>query len=173
LPDIIITDLEMPVMGGVDFIKTVRNKGMQTCIVVLTAHTSNEYLFPLIDTHIEQYIVKPINFEKMIGVLNRCYNRLSQYKQEQALPDGYKYDWNKKALTFHGDFIPLTKKEIAFLELLFNNAHRIVTYNELQEHVWQDSVMTDNAIRSLVKNLRHKLPRDIISNLSGIGYKLE
>ena len=41
-PDIIITDLEMPVMSGVDFIKTIRNNGLDTCVVVLTSHTNNE-----------------------------------------------------------------------------------------------------------------------------------
>jgi DNA-binding response OmpR family regulator len=48
-----------------------------------------------------------------------------------------------------------------------------VTYSEIEEYVWGDeSVMTENSIRSLIKNLRKKLPYNLIENLSGIGYKL-
>ncbi len=135
-PDLIITDLEMPIMNGVDFIKTLRKAGSKICVVVLTAHTSNDYLLPLIDAHIEQYIVKPINFEKMLTVLHQCYNRLNELKCEKTLLEEYVYDWDKKTLTCNDNFIALTKKEIAFLELLFKNINRTVTYSELQEYVW-------------------------------------
>ncbi|MCK9257289.1 MAG: response regulator transcription factor [Sulfurospirillaceae bacterium] len=171
-PDIIITDLEMPVLNGVDFIKQVRESGSKVLIVVLTAHTNSEYLLPLIDAHIEKYIVKPINFEKMIDVLNQCSKKLQIRLKEFEISKGYSYDWNNKELKFKDKCIPLTKKEMAFVELLFKNSHRVVTYEELQNYIWEDSVMTDNAIRSLVKNLRGKLPEDIIFNLSGVGYKL-
>lgn len=172
-PDIIITDLEMPIMNGVDLIKALRNNGLDTCVVVLTAHTSNEYLLPLINAHIEHYIVKPIRFEKMLHVLQQCNTKLIKLKDSQGLPQGYRYDWNQKILSFEEQHIVLTRKEIAFVELLFQNTHRIVTYDEFQHHVWANSVMTDDAIRSLVRNLRLKLPKDIITNLSGIGYKIE
>ncbi|MBP9566349.1 MAG: response regulator, partial [Sulfurospirillum sp.] len=71
-PDIIITDLEMPVMNGVEFIKTLRKRDKNICIAVLTAHSTNEYLINLVDMHIEQFIIKPINFDKMIVVLEKC-----------------------------------------------------------------------------------------------------
>ena len=78
-----------------------------------------------------------------------------------------------KQLSFHGELIHLNKKESLFLELLLHNKQRIVTYDELQTHVWQDDVMTDSALRSLVRNLRKKLPKDFITNLSGVGYRFE
>ena len=74
---------------------------------------------------------------------------------------------------FEEEQIHLNKKEIVFFELLLHNKHRVVTYEELQEYVWQDNVMTDSALRSLVRNLRKKLPRDFIINLSGVGYRFE
>ena len=66
----------------------------------------------------------------------------------------------------------MTKKEILFIELLFKNINTITTYSELQKEVWEDNIMTDNALRSLVRNLRKKLPKDFIINLSGMGYKI-
>lgn len=172
-PNIIITDLEMPLMNGVDFIKEVRKTNKDIPIVVLTAHTNNNYLLELIDMHIENFIIKPMNFEKLLDVLQKCENTIHESKTIQhPLPLQYSYDWDKKTLLYKDEEIKLTKKQISFLELLFKNSRRIVTYAEIEEYVWDDSVMTENSIRSLIKNLRKKLPYNLIENLSGIGYKL-
>lgn len=172
-PDIIITDLEMPVMNGVEFIKTLRKRDKNVCIAVLTAHSTNEYLINLVDMHIEQFIIKPINFDKMLVVLEKCQKVIIN-KVEQNLYSflDYTYDFNQKNLKYKDTIITLTKKEILFLELLFVHSNRIIIYEELQESIWSNTIMTDNAIRSLVRNLRSKLPEDFIVNLSGIGYKL-
>lgn len=92
--------------------------------------------------------------------------------KEQELRDGYKYDGNQKSLIYEERTISLTKKEILLLELLLKNMGKVTFFQELQRVVWQDSVMTDNALKSLVGNLRKKLPKDIVVNLSGIGYKI-
>lgn len=172
-PDLIITDLEMPKMNGADFIHEVRKRDKNICIIVVTAYTSEKYLLQLIDMHIEKYILKPITLENLIGALEDCQKSFSKTTNiKRALPDGYTYDWNQKILLHKNDMISLTKKEILFLELLFKNIDSITSFDELQEVVWQDSVMTDNALRSLIRNLRKKLPKDFIVNLSGIGYKV-
>lgn len=172
-PDIIITDLEMPVMNGVEFIKKLRISDKKTCLVVLTAHTSNEYLLELIDMHIEQFIIKPINFDKMLSVLEKCNLSIKERGDSEYIFMDYAYNIHKKQLTYKNTPIVLTKKEILFLELLFSNFNRVVTYDELQAQVWNDAIMTDSAIRSLVRNLRYKLPKDCIHNLSGVGYRLD
>ena len=172
-PDLIITDLEMPKMNGADFIHEVRKKDKDTCIVVVTAYTSEKYLLQLIDMHIEKYILKPITLEKLISALEDCQKSFSNISNlKRTLPDDYTYDWNQKILLHKDEMITLTKKEILFLELLFKNINSVTPFDELQEVVWQDSVMTDNALRSMIRNLRKKLPKDFIVNLSGIGYKV-
>jgi len=115
-PDIIMTDLEMPIMNGVELITTIRQKEMATCIVVLTAYTSQEYLLPLINMHIEHYVIKPIRFEKMLSILQQCCAKLGKSNDRHDLPQGYGYDWNQKLLTYENKSITLTKKEILFLE---------------------------------------------------------
>ena len=173
-PNIIITDLEMPLMGGVEFVTEVRKTNKTIPIVVLTAHTNSEYLLKLIDMHIEHFIVKPMNFEKLLDALQKCEKSIQESTTiEQPLPLKYSYNWEKKILSYDDEEIKLTKKQISFLELLFKNSRRIVSYSEIEEYVWGDEgVMTENSIRSLVKNLRKKLPDNLIENLSGIGYKI-
>ncbi|RXK01104.1 DNA-binding response regulator [Arcobacter sp. CECT 8986] len=171
--DIIITDLHMPDMDGVEFIKKIREHNKNICIIVQTAYTTEKYLLELIDMHIEKYLVKPISLEKLIEALEYSLDSVSNFKiTHKQLPNGYEYDWNQKILIHNKNLIALTKKEILFLELLFKNINNITSYEELQNEVWQDVVMTDNALRSLVRNLRKKLPKDFIVNLSGVGYKV-
>lgn len=172
-PDLIITDLEMPFMNGIELIKEIRKTNKELCIIVLTAHTSEKYLIQLIDMHIEKYIVKPVTLEKIIEALENFEDSsIKNNTSKENLPDAYSYDWNQKILLHKDEEISITKKEILFLELLFKNMHNITSYEELQSVVWQDSIMTDNALRSLVRGLRKKLPKDFIYNLSGIGYKI-
>lgn len=172
-PDIIITDLEMPLMNGMEFVKTVRQTNKDVLIVVITAHTNSEYLLELIDMHIEHFIVKPINFEKLFEVLQKCEETVLEHKTVVLeLPKGYSYDWEQKVLTYEENRIKLTKKEIAFLELLFKNSKRVVSYEEIETHVWDGEYMSDSALRSLLRNIRKKFPKELIENLSGIGYKL-
>lgn len=172
-PDLIITDLEMPFMSGIEFIKEIRKKDKNICLMVLTAHTSEKHLIQLIDMHIEEYIVKPTTLEKLIIALeNFQKSHIKSTNLKENLPASYQYDWNQKILLHEGEQISITKKEILFLELLFKNMYNITPYQELQRVVWQDSIMTDNALRSLVRGLRKKLPKDFIFNLSGIGYKI-
>lgn len=171
-PDIIITDILMPIMNGIDLAKEIRKIDTLTPLVILSAHTDKEYLLKLVDLHLEQYIVKPVTLNTLLESLHRCLKRIAQnHTIMYELPCGYAYDVDHKHLSYEGNTIHLNKKEVEFLELLLHNKQRIVTYNELQVNIWQDDVMTDSALRSLVRNLRKKLPKDFITNLSGVGYR--
>lgn len=173
-PDIIITDIEMPVMNGIDLIKNVRKENQEVSIVVLTAYDNKEYLYGLIDMHLDHYVIKPINFDKLVSILYRCQDRIEETKKIGIkLPFGYNYDASKKVLFYKEEKILLTKREIDFLELLFKYKNRVVHYEEFQNYIWKDDFMSDSAIKSLVKNIRRKLPKNLITNLSGVGYKLE
>lgn len=173
-PDVVITDVLMPHMNGVELVTHIRANDETTPIVIISAHTDKEYLLKVVDMHLEQYIVKPVNLKSLLAALERCLRRIS-FRQAivYELHCGYFYDMDHKQLSFEGELIHLNKKESLFLELLLHNKQRIVTYEELQTHIWQDDVMTDSALRSLVRNLRKKLPKDFITNLSGVGYRFE
>jgi DNA-binding response OmpR family regulator len=172
-PDVILCDILMPRMNGIDFITKVRKSDHTTPIVMITAHTEKEYLLSAVKLHLEQYLIKPVTLPEILDALKICLEQIHRnHSLECDLPHGYHYDIDHKILTYEGEPIKLSKKQIEFLEMLIHNCHRVVTYEELQYEVWKDDVMTDNAIRSLVLGLRKKLPKELITNLSGIGYKL-
>ncbi len=170
-PDIILSDIHMPIMDGIEFIKKVRKKDKNTPVVMITAHTDKKYLLEAVELHMEKYIVKPINTRMLFEVLGKCIDSLNISRIEILLCDkNYSYNFENKKLIYKDEIIPLNKKEVLFIELLVNNQNRVVKYEEIQDKVWQDNVMTDNALRSVVLHLRKKLPTNIINNLSGIGY---
>ncbi|MFY4842394.1 response regulator transcription factor [Aliarcobacter butzleri] len=171
-PNIILSDIHMPILNGIEFIKKVRQNDRITPVVMITAHTDKEYLLQAVELHMEKYLVKPIELELLFEVLAQCIKMLDINKiTKLKADDNYSYDFNKKQLFYKDEAVILNKKEMLFFEVLIKNQNRITTYEELQEEVWGDDVMTDSALRSLVRNLRKKLPTDIIINLSGLGYK--
>ena len=172
-PDIIFTDILMPQMDGIEFVKEIRKGDTKTPVVMVTAHTDKEYLLSAVELHLEQYIVKPINLQDLKESLQKCMDVIrSNHSVSKELPCGYSYDFDNKLLTCNSNEIVMSKKEIAFFELLLQNRHRVVTYDELQHNIWQDDVMTDCALKSLLRNIRQKFPKGYIKNLSGVGYRL-
>lgn len=172
-PDIIYTDILMPQMDGVELVKKIREEDTETPIVMVTAHTDKEYLLSAVELHLEQYIVKPINLNDLKNSLQKCVAVITaNHAVSKELPCGYSYDFDNKTLTCKDEKIKLSKKEIALFELLLHNHHRVVSYAELQEYVWEDDFMTDAALKALMRNIRQKLPKGYIKNFSGIGYRL-
>lgn len=83
----------------------------------------------------------------------------------------FSFDILNKTLFHKNEQIILTKKELLFLELLIKNNKRAVKYSEFNSYVWQGE-MTEDSMRSIVKDIRKKISKNIIRNLSGIGYQI-
>lgn len=172
-PNIILSDIHMPKMDGIEFVKKVREVSRDIPVVMITAYTDKEYLLEAVELHMEKYIIKPVDLDDLFETLEKCVEILDLNRKVQIKVDeNYEYDYDNKELTYKSESVVLNKKEMLFLEVLISNQNRIVNYDELQDKVWGDDVMTDSALRSLVRNLRKKLPTDLIFNLSGVGYRL-
>jgi len=172
-PDIILTDIHMPNLDGISLVQKIRKEDSKIPIIMLTAHTDKDYLLEAVELKMEKYIVKPIDLDELFEALEKCIKVFALNKKVKlGVDEDYFYDYDKRELKYKDEIVKLNKKELVFLELLISNQNRIVTYMELEENVWENSVMTDSALRSLVRNLRKKLPTDIVFNLSGVGYRL-
>ena len=79
--DIVITDINMPRLNGIDMIKLITDKNPEQSIIVTSAHDESNYLLELIDLGIEKFLIKPIDFTKMTAVLFRSCKRLSEIKE--------------------------------------------------------------------------------------------
>ncbi len=172
-PHIIITDIKMPKMSGIELIKKLREVDKSTLVIVLTAFTDTNYLLEAVELGLVKYLVKPIRHDKMLPVLLQCANNLKEKKSNlKYITETSIYDTFNKTLVINNELIKLTKNELEFLDLLCLNNTRAVTYEEIENKIWYDSYMSDDAIRSLVRNLRRKLPSNSLENIAKIGYKI-
>ena len=172
-PDIIITDIQMPKLNGLEFVKKIRQKDKKTQIIIITAFCDRDYLLKAIELQLVKYLVKPVKEKEFEEALFLCVNSLQEDNSNIIkLDDKSYFDTFNKNLVIKNEIIKLRTKEILFLELLIKNKNRYVSYEEIENYVWSDSVMTKDALKTLVKNLKTKIPKDLILNLTNSGYKI-
>ena len=174
--DIIITDLEMPEMSGITFISKIRNEDFHIPIVVFTAYTDTEHLLPCANYNIQGYIQKPVSPLKLEKVFKNLIAYINEPKTKKiVLNEKIVYDAHSCKIIKQNEEIYLSKKEKLFLDLLVNNKNSLVSYEKIEYILWENEgeSMSNMALRTLVKVLRHKIDKELIQNISGMGYLLK
>jgi DNA-binding response OmpR family regulator len=173
-PDIIITDIQMPKLNGLEFVKRIRQKDKKTQIIIITAFCDKDYLLSAIELGLVKYLVKPVREKEFEEALFLCVDSLENNQSNIIqLDSNTSFDIFNKNLVVNDEIVKLRTKELAFLELLLKNKNRYVSYSEIENFVWDDGVMTKDALKTLVKNLKTKIPKNLIMNLTNSGYKID
>ena len=167
--DVLLVDIELPGMNGIELIKKIRKEHKDLPIVVISAYTKTDYLLESIELKLDKYIVKPLTSRKIKQLLETLDSDFSN-DAYLKLSESVTIDRSSSLLLVEAREYPLTKKELHFLTLMTQK--RIVSYDEIIT-IWEEDVPTENAIRSFIKHLRKKLPEDFIRNRNGIGYYME
>ena len=172
-PDIIITDLKMPILDGINMVKRIRQHDTKTKIIITTAFTEEQQLIDAIELGIVRYVLKPLNQRNLLPALEKAINELGHIRKLNLSPT-IALDMERNILLIKEKEHHLTKKEFLFLELLGNNAGRTVSYAEIEGHIWKDEPMSVQSLRTMVGTIRKKFALEgIIRNISGLGYMLE
>ncbi len=133
------------------------------------------------DTHLlESLELTQIKFIENLDCLNEFIDTLKDFIKNldskssniYVLKNDFLFDSYNKTLFKKNRLISLTKKESLFLAYLFTNKNRAVNYEEINEKIWEGS-MTQDALRSLIKEIRKKTYKELIKNVSGIGYRID
>lgn len=164
--DLMLVDIELPKMNGIDFIRLIKQRVKNIPVVIISAYTKTDYLLQSIELNLDKYIVKPLTSRKIHSLLNTL-NEEFLNDERFELAKGIVVNKNAATISFDEQTFELTKKEIEFLEILHQK--KIVTYDELYA-LWRDEFPSDNAVRSFIKYLRKKLPQDFLKNRSNVGY---
>lgn len=175
-PQLIISDIEMPGMSGMEFLKEIRKVNSKIPFILLTSYTNTEYLLPAANLNIQSYLVKPIQSqqlkESLYDILKVLNDNNSLYIK---LTDSITFNKvNLELINNDNKVIKLNIKEKKLINLLILNQNKIVTYSEIEHAVWDDydEVMTSMALRTIIKNLRKKISSEFIENISGQGYRI-
>jgi len=176
-PDILLLDITMPQLNGLEVIKKIRQTDETTPIIILSAHSHKEFLFEAIKLNLVDYLIKPINRNEFKNLMVRSIERLSDLnsnqKEKVIITNNCYWDARSRILFYKEKIVDITKNERILFELLLNNKNKIVKPDQISSYVWNlDSQINDASIRNLVKRLRKKLPVDIIDSIYGSGYVL-
>ncbi|HEO98945.1 MAG: response regulator transcription factor [Campylobacterales bacterium] len=177
--DLLITDIQMPFMNGVELSKSVREINRAQKIIVLSAHTDADFLVPLINLGISQFLTKPIKSDELIDILDDVSKNIIEEGHQVSdvtmlqLGEGFVWD-SEKNMLFKDDLaVELTKYELILLKLFMEKAELICIAEDILYCFDAHQIeMSEKNIRNLVSKLRKKLPENLISNLYGMGYKL-
>jgi DNA-binding response OmpR family regulator len=166
--DILLVDIELPKMNGIELIRKVRKTHKEIPIIVISAYTKTDYLLDSIELKLDQYIVKPLTSKRIHTLLEKLDKKFGNHTL-YSLDFGVSVDTQKHTILFKGKEKCLSKRELEFLLILAQN--KMIHYDEI-DALWNDTVPTQNAVRSFIKHLRKKLPENLLKNRNGFGYLL-
>ncbi|WP_206423295.1 response regulator transcription factor [Arcobacter peruensis] len=167
-PDIVITDIMMPITDGLEMTILIKEIDELTPIIVLSAHSDKEKLLKAIDIGINKYFIKPFDPDEVLEHINKIAPTLNK-RRKVKLKDGFVFDNNSTTLYKDGVLISLTKREKEFFYLLLKHQNEVVEASTIKETIWEEEV-NDERLRTFIKRLRLKTSRDLIQNASGQGY---
>lgn len=176
--DLILLDLTLPDMDGMEILQSVRSQNALVPILILSARVQTEDKVEGLDRGANDYLTKPFDFSELEARIRSLTRRKFVQKSIYLSFDGLELDTKSRRLHYNGEEIFLTKKEMGILEYLLLNQERVVSQEEIIEHVWNNEVNEfSNSIRvhisALRKKLREKMGQDPIVNKVGQGYILK
>lgn len=171
--DIVILDIHMGSVSGIDVVKTIRKSNDKVPIVIVSGSIATQDLLEACKLNLIEYMHKPIEFNALIKVLYLAVDRLkSQGMLIAKINDSVSYDYFAKAFIHpDGETSVLTKNEINAMELLLAHRGQVVTY-ETFSHIMEEE-MSDGALKNLILRIRKKMGDDTnLRNLAKVGYML-
>lgn len=169
-PDILLLDINLGGMSGIEFAKKVRQKDKNTRILISTAYSNKEFLLEAIELNLTRYLIKPLIHDDLVNAFEKCWSEL-EGEDTLELGEGYFYKRSHALIVHENQETALRKKEVELLEYFLEHENEVVRYEQLEVEVWLDEVMTRDAIRSQIRNIRKKTPSKLFENISGLGYK--
>ncbi len=179
--DLVISDINMPIMDGVDLLKNVRHIDEFLPFIFLTAQLEVKQLLDVVKLDINDYILKPIDVEPLLQSIEKALNKnykksfLIGKKNFMLLENDFEWDIQNKVLYKNNNTIKLTKKELKLIDILCENINRVVNTDDIINSIWEEIKDLESAIanlKNLISRLRVKIPNLNIENMYGFGYKL-
>ncbi|MGH7255145.1 MAG: response regulator transcription factor [Nitrospirales bacterium] len=175
--DLVILDLMLPGVSGLDLLRQIRKERIQTPVLILTARSQVDQKVKGLDAGADDYLTKPFAIEELLARVRALVRRGAGDASGLLQVDDLVLDPATREVTRGGQRIELTTKEHALLEYLMRNAGRVLTRPMIAEHVWNlDFDTFTNVIDVYVNYLRNKIDRGrerkLIHTVRGSGYVL-
>ncbi len=172
-PDILLLDISLPAMSGIELANIIRKSDSTTRILMSTAYTNTEFMLKAIELDITRYLIKPVTSSELFDAFEKAIDEIQKKRPKSSIDLGRGFIYQKvdNSITKDNSTTFLRKREVELLNFFIENSNKIINYNILENSIWKESIMTQDAIRGQIKNLRKKTYHEIIENISGIGYR--
>lgn len=178
-PDVILLDLGLPDMDGVEVIRRIR-EWSQVPIIVLSVRDSEDNKVEALDAGADDYLIKPFSVGELQARIRVSLRRSLQQAPEPLFSSsGLEVDLTRRRVVVHGKEIQLTPTEYELLRLLVSHAGKVLTHGQILRQIWGAAYAEQqNVLRVNISNLRQKVeddpsrPRHIVTEL-GVGYRLK
>lgn len=172
--DIIVLDLGLPRMSGLDVLKALRERNIATPVVILTARETVDDRVKGLDAGADDYITKPFDLDELCARM-RALQRRSKSRAKPVLTHGnITLDPASHLVTLSGEAVPVSRREFALFQKLLENAGRVISREQLNQTLygWGENI-DSNALEVHIHNLRKRFGTKIIRTIRGVGYMAE
>ncbi len=169
-PDIVITDIMMPGLTGLEMAKELKSINPDIPIIILSAYSDTDKLLKAIDLGIVKYFIKPFDPDEVLDYINSIAYKLGD--KIVQLIDNFEFNKLTNNLTNNGKYISLTKRECKFLQILLKNTEDTIIDISLKTKLWENEDVSDERLRTFIKRLRLKTSKQLIQNIKGQGYRI-
>jgi two-component system response regulator VanR len=170
--NLVILDIMLPGMNGQDILKELR-RASDVPVIMITALSGDREQLKAFDNLADDFIAKPFSMQVLLKRVDALLRRSGALVKEIKIGslclnrEIFKAFWDEKEL-------PLTLREFEILSLLANNENRVVSHDTLLTKIWgYDYYSSEGTVHTHIKNLRAKLPKNIIKTVRGVGYQIE
>jgi len=171
-PDIIITDITMPKMDGLEMAEAIHRHSPSLPIVILSAYSDKEKLLHAIDAGVTKYFIKPFDIDELLEFLCTLAKKMD-LSQRVNLLKPYHYDTKHKKLFKDNKIVRLTTREIDLIAYLVDSKSGVITNKKIKEKLSDSKKVSDESVRVFIRRLREKTDKEFIKNLPKQGYMLQ
>ena len=176
-PDMMLVDINLPQIDGLEVIGKIRKSDKTTPIVILSAYSDQEKLMRAITLGLSEYLIKPVAHKKLLSLLDDMASvNKTDIEEKNVIVLKSNYFWKKKEklLYYADESISLTKREIIFLEFMVKKVDEIVPFVSILNLIWENKEydIAYSSLSHLLKRLKKKLPEELVDNIYGEGYRI-
>lgn len=173
--DLIVLDLRLPEMNGLEVLRTLRDRGNTTPILVLTAQDAVDFKVQALRSGADDYVTKPFSFEELLARVEALGRRPKEIRAQVLRVGDLELDMATREVTRAGERIDLTPKEYTVLEYLMRHAGRVMSRTLITEYAWDyhfdpGTNIVDVVINRLRKKVDTGHAQKLVHTVRGVGY---
>ena len=173
-PDILVLDLGLPDMDGMDLLRKLRKQGYQLPVLILTARDGLANKITGLDTGADDYLTKPFETDELLARLRVLERRIANTNSAEIVIDDVALNTAAHTLTIKAVETELSRREFMLLKALMESAGSILTKDALEARLYSlGEEVGSNTVEVYIHHLRKKLPPDFIKTVRGIGYSIK